>query len=729
MTYEFLRTLYKDVLMMVREFVPKRADLAHDAETTETAVAFELYYACLKGSTFYWNFKSFDIDLIKKYVSPGEVQRCCASTAAIPESVRDAIVAEQSKRVIETFEEKNEYYRMLMGLPPVDDHHWIYVKGLKGIPEDVPIHKLTMEQISRLEVTGELEQIKNANPDKPYLNYLGANAIDLITARLAKPYEILRLGAPANVHSREMFENEYHKARIYLMATAYKPELFTNKTLFYPTIGILMLTLAIRNTLVPTEADYLNFEEILDVILESYNLLQYFKSFPFTFKRRLVLAMDNILMVKGTDGVLVDICKIFSFDNFTAKRYYLMRTYAKDIDGNVQFTGDLDTDIDLHFIKTPVEDHDISYIPDNIIEYEPVVNNDYLWQLTEEERRKMMNEDFNLMMTKYIDIEAAYDVTYLTFEVCGFLNMLLASRPNEMKIRCVNMYATGGSSDLYTMIVFLLAGLAKRSRFDGNIVYDTGDIAQVLRFNYGDIESAIQEIVDKYELEIDVDSSLLPQYVSPPKLSQPLGTVNDQQLVETYVYNRELYKAILTEMANTKDIRHYIALSNAKDCMYYSYMQHADFEKSDGGYAETYYDMLWDIDPKLAAKLDSLDVEKDANDLDKLLVYILEKLEDLFSTPELKYLFLNTPSTYGSLIEKYLRIAINVFKASSVQLDSINVFFNVGDHDPVRVIDHKETHERVGVTDTVHIIDEVAFHHTVVVEDYVYTMDKAYTNT
>ena len=158
-------------------------------------------------------------------------------------------------------------------------------------------------------------------------------------------------------------------------------------------------------------------------------------------------------------------------------------------------------------------------------------------------------------------------------------------------------------------------------------------------------------------------------------------------------------------------------------------MEHKDFTKSDGTYANTYYEMLYDVDPKLAKKLDSLDVKEDANELDKLLIYILEKLEDLFSTPELKYLFLNTPNTYGTLISKYLRTAINVFKASSVQLESINVFFNVGDAEPVRVIDQKETHTKLHINEDVYVTDEVAFHKTIVVEDYVRTIDKPYTNT
>ena len=67
-----------------------------------------------------------------------------------------------------------------------------------------------------------------------------------------------------------MFEEEYYKARRYIMATLYNRDLFTNKTLYDPIIGVIMVTLAIRNTLVPNEAEYLNFEEILNAILESY---------------------------------------------------------------------------------------------------------------------------------------------------------------------------------------------------------------------------------------------------------------------------------------------------------------------------------------------------------------------------------------------------------------------------------------------------------------------------
>lgn len=727
MTYEFLQSLYQDLILITKDIVVKRMDLAKENETVETATAFELYYACLTGSRYFYNFKKFDVEILEKYLPASMVGSCYYNPNEIPEVYRKDIVEEQAQKVIATYEEKNEYYRMLAGMPRATDYRWFYVLDTPGIPSDVPLHKLNDEQLAKLEMNGTIDKMKAERPDAKYLDYLGVHSIDIITARLAKPFEILRTGVPTNGRTLEMFENEYYGARRYIMATIYNRALFTTKTLYDPVIGVMMLCLAIRNTLVPNEVDYLNFEEILNAILESYGLLRYFEKFPYTYKRRLVLAMDKILTIKGTDGVILDICQLFQGTNFAAKRYYLMKTQSKDEEGNINFTGDKKVDYDLHFVKTTIRERDMDFTEESLADYDTVVDNDYLWQLNKDELEKLRGEEFNLWMSKYIGIEAAYDLSALTFEVCYFLNLLLQSRDNMMKMRCTNQYATGGTSLIYTMIVFLLATMAKRSGFDGNIIYEPEGIAEILRFDFGEIEKELSEIINKYEKRIDVNDTLVPGYV-PVKLDKPLGLSNDYKMVEVYVNNHSLYDAILDEMHTTNDIGKYEALSRAKDCMYISAMEEKDFTKSTGEHATTYYDMLTDLDPKLASKLDSYDREEDSNELDRLLLYILEKLQDFFNSDQLHYLFLNTPNVYVSLVSKYLRTAINVFKASTVQLESINVFFNVGDHDPIRVIDQTILHTRLDIDDTIYVTDEVATHTTIVVDEVVACMDKAYTN-
>ena len=42
MTYEFLQSLYQDLVLITKDIVVKRMDLAKENETVETATAFEL---------------------------------------------------------------------------------------------------------------------------------------------------------------------------------------------------------------------------------------------------------------------------------------------------------------------------------------------------------------------------------------------------------------------------------------------------------------------------------------------------------------------------------------------------------------------------------------------------------------------------------------------------------------------------------------------------------------
>lgn len=725
MTYEFLKSLYKDLISMCSEIVIKREDLASAGETVDTVKDFELFLACAGGTRTFYSFPEFDDDILARYMDPAHVIESKTNRNIIPIEYRDQIIADQSTRVLSRFVEKNNYYRTLMGLPPMNDHRWIYVKGKKGIPENIPIHEMTVEQISKLEIYGELAKIQKEYPDREYLKYLGIHAINLIDARLAKPFEILRLGPSTNPRVVDSFKEEYYFARRYVLTNYYNSAEFVNKPLYDPVVGLMMLSLAIRNTLVPDEADYLNYEEILDAILESYGFLTYFKRFPYIYKRRLVLRLDRILKVKGTDGVLVDICKIFSEDDLLANRYYLMKTYAVDKDNVPILSGDVDQDYNLEFVRASIEEHDINTEEEYREGYNNVVDNDYLWQLTPDELREIKSLDFNLMMSKYIDVQSAFDITSLVFEVCCFINLLLYARTNLSKVSVDNVYATGGRCSLFAMLNFLLAAMSKRAHFDGNIIYEPDKIAEIWRFNYGDVEGQIKDIVDKYELQIDVDRTMVEGFKM--QLDKPYGNIGAPDALQVYVNNRALFEAILTEMEHTNDIRHYIALHNVKDVLFTSNTEMETFTKSNGDIAQTYADMLWDLEPKLAMKLNSIK-DDDDDAMNALIVYILERLEALFNSDELKYLWLNTPTIYGTILSKYIRTAINVFKASSVQLRSINIFFKLGDRDPVHVLDDFCNHKTRRPDDVIHVIDTIHKHKTRFIDEYITVGDKVYTN-
>lgn len=719
MTFDFLQSLYKDLKAISKTLVVKRPDLAAEYETTDTVKAYDLYKACVNGTAYFYSFTGFEPEILAKYVTPDMLDLCINNPNFIPEAVRPSIVTDQIAYEIANYIEQNNYYRMLSGLPDVDDHSWIFVTGYSDIPEDIPIHKLSDSQIAVLETRGNLPYIQTDNPTKKYLYFLGANKIDIITAHEAKPFDILHIDTPSNSMTKEMFLKEYYAARRYIMATSYNKKLFPTTELYDPIMGIMILALAMRNTLVPSEDHYLDFDEFLNSILESYGLRKYFERLPFGYKKRLVLALDDIISKKGTDGVLVDICKIFSYSNTTINRYYLVKSQPSDVDGSIAFTEQGASMYQLNFAKADIRDKEIDYSEENLMSYSSVVTNDLLWQLSDEELSNLKNQKFNTLMTKYIDIEAAYDLSQLTFEVCYFINMLIGMKESLIKLRINNMYSSIGYSDAFTMIIFLLSALAKRSGFDGNIVYSPAHVAEILKFNYGDIKSTVKAVVDSYELLIDVDGKLLTNFDFTLKTPEKYASSGD--VMSMYLSNKALYDAIVTEMTNTKDYRKYIALSNAKDILFISAMESEVFTKSDNTLATTYIDMLHELDPQLVTKIN----ECDDISLQNLTLYILEKLENTFNSSELPYLFMNTPNSSGATLSNFLRQAINIFKASSVQLTAINVFFYLGETTPIRIIDSQYRNSYRTDNEELWITDTTATKKTLVLEDYVSVADKA----
>lgn len=98
--------------------------------------------------------------------------------------------------IIKEYVEQNDYYRELIGKPPVDEkeseYFYLTESQMKfyDIDENRPIHDYPSEIISKLERKIIPDLIKN-NPDKKYLQHMGSNAVDLVTARTAKNFQII----------------------------------------------------------------------------------------------------------------------------------------------------------------------------------------------------------------------------------------------------------------------------------------------------------------------------------------------------------------------------------------------------------------------------------------------------------------------------------------------------------------------------------------------------------
>ena len=194
------------------------------------------------------------------------------------------------------------------------------------------------------------------------------------------------------------------------------------------------------------------------------------------------------------------------------------------------------------------------------------------------------------------------------------------------------------------------------------------------------------------------------------KLEKPIGAVSADRLTNIYLNNTRILKWIDDKIMTVDNLRQHEALVRLKTILFNSANTRSNFMKQDGTYAKTYLDMLEDIDPKLAQKIN----KSEGDDLNNLLLYLLEKLERMFDSDDLKYLFINTPGTSLLLLGVYIRRAIELFKASSVQLDAINIILDIGGTDgspleDIRIITDPWTVKHLHIWDSASTIDEVSF--------------------
>ena len=95
-----------------------------------------------------------------------------------------------------------------------------------------------------------------------------------------------------------------------------------------------------------------------------------------------------------------------------------------------------------------------------------------------------------------------------------------------------------------------------------------------------------------------------------------------------------------------------------------------------------------------------------------------------------RFLSKTMPLLPPALLQKYIRRAIELFKASSVQLESINIVLNIGkDGDDaencIRMICNEYRHHNLSIQDGFNMIDEVSFKRTLHIVDAFYSEDKA----
>ena len=190
--------IYECQTMIYGGIVFKNEEEANKYETLHTIQLSDRYADVIEGKTTF-EFFDYGMDLLNQipYLTQREKLLMAKNNGLIPLAARDLLHNLAKEKFLANYEEPNNYYRKLNGLPNVE------TSGIKLSPELASmihiddfdfgkyVHKMSGEEINILKVFGVLDILKSQYPDQEYLNFLGDRKIDPYVARKLPNFSVL----------------------------------------------------------------------------------------------------------------------------------------------------------------------------------------------------------------------------------------------------------------------------------------------------------------------------------------------------------------------------------------------------------------------------------------------------------------------------------------------------------------------------------------------------------
>lgn len=685
-----VKYVYDDIKKVVSSCVIKYENIARAHETIESKREFDYYYIASQKLDTFDSYPSFPVhvlenagvmDVSKLYIYANDKQM-------IPKQLRQRVLEENRNSIIDTYEEKNDYYRTLIGLPKNDDTDFVYLdKELcdrYDLDPTMPIHMYEDHEINS--IAYHMDEIISKYPDKEYLKYLGSNRVDLIRARTARNFEIIKCEMSSHIVFLKMFFQTYDLAREYFTSVIYVREKYNQDELYDNFIAMSIMIMTIQRVMTDTfklgvDRDFYDLDSI-KAFFDSYGV-PFFETLPLDYQRLIMKRLNILLRSKSTDRCLYDIANILFFDRTTILEYYLMKEQKyddngipldikkpiEDIDGSIRYVEDIDKMYDLYFEAVDIREQNVSLALENrsnSYNYYEVTYEDPHWWDDDDLRMKLTESEFNYIDTKYLGINIMYNLTQLMFETVYFINML-ADKKNQIHRPKLNFFLTiklpritVEPVSIFDAVILLCALTCKKNYFKGNIIKSGPQILTVMGFDFEENFKLIRENIKNDKKQKVYDHQTL-------KFIENLNIHSKSDISKLYENIVGLADFCIQKMNNTDDIKVYHAYKYLYDSLMVKEYTSKILTKDNGEVADTYLDYLDDQNPFLADFVNNCSVEQTGVFID----HILGTLNELI--PDLEYL--SAINGTDNILVKVLVKLIEFFKSYTVDLRNINILY------------------------------------------------------
>lgn len=635
-------------------------------------------------------FKKFDIEAVRMAgIASNEIliKKYADDPSLIPEQMHEQMMEGYRKWYIGQYVDENPYFREMSGHPQEDDFDYIYVDPdvceQFSINPLTPIHLLNPSDYLALEGMGYINAIIKKYPKKKYLNYIGSRAIDPDLARQTKNFGIIRMSDTIDNTLYEQFINVYSECRDYSASVLYNTGMSKSYQYYDEFMAFNVLIMTIQRMFVGTYQNVISrdFFDVLTIktLFDCYQI-PFIEQLPIERQRLLVKNINKLLHYKSTNRALNEICSLLGYEQLNLMQYYLVKKHKLDVNGNPVFVKktvqnpdgeyeevyDNEKMYDIYFQAVDIDERNLALAftsSTTTRSYIDVVTQDpYWWDDDDEMEKKLYEEDFNFIETKYLSINVMHRLSKMLFEVIHFLRMVLDKKPQSRFLRMTLPRIFGNEEvTIFNVVVFLSAVIAKRNGMNGDILDTTTKVMSVLGFNFRADFPKIRKMIEN---DKRYDRRLL-------KLASDFTLQNPIDLNTLYGNIRLFAEIVKDNMATTQDRGHYLAYQKLYKALLITDDTNSIYRMSDGTIAKTFLEYLKSEAPYMAAYVEDSSEE----DLNNAVDHVVYRLTNLVN--DLKYL--SIISEENDAMINALMTLLKFFKSYTTDFTSFDIVYILDD--------------------------------------------------
>lgn len=322
----------------------KKADNAETAESIKNA---GLYEACLEGHAVLGLFDYIPHDFLKRVGMTDDqiwLYENFHDQYYIPDRYHQPLLDLLVPWFIDTYVETNEYYRMLLGKPPMGDpgipmrdYEYLFPEGFEYTGDF--IDEIGVDLCTTLDDAGVLDVIKADYPDAKYLDYI-TYGLDIYTIRNKLDFQILWYPSDTNVSVTQEFLYKYQEDRDYMLATVYTSAMEIESEYYHSVMQIYLILITMIDILVDVQSHIVK-KDILDrrciqYIFEMFGI-PYYREIPYKYQERMCKNVYQLIKYKSCTTEMINLIDLFGVDNIEIFKWYLLKNRKMNAWGEFEY--------------------------------------------------------------------------------------------------------------------------------------------------------------------------------------------------------------------------------------------------------------------------------------------------------------------------------------------------------------------------------------------------------